>query len=247
MASSTRRFKKSPFVTVYDGFARNFDSKRAGAIIKGVQDGKIPWILLRDYKVPAAEYREAAVMMVRTIRRKNRSAEITVNRRVDLAYELGTGLHLGNHFQEVADARRTLGRSARIGVSLHYGEEVDKRLFQFIDYVFYSPIYRTSSKPGVRPLRKEGLKRFCMNYPKVSVYALGGITPDLVKECFESGASGIAVASGVTRASNILKAAHNYDRAIKSSFRLKPNFSEESSEEEASEESSEKHSEENSA
>jgi len=229
MPSSTRRHKKSNFVTIYDGFARGFDSKRAGAIIQGVQDGKIPWILLRDYKVPQAEYREAAVMMIRTIRRKNLSAEITVNRRVDLAYELGTGLHLGNHFEEVASARKYLGRTARIGVSLHEGEIVDTRIFQFIDYAFYSPIYRTTSKPGVRPVRKEGLRRFCMKYPEVEVYALGGITPDRVKECFEAGASGIAVASGVTRASNILKAAHNYDRAIKASFRLRPKFSQEES------------------
>jgi len=198
MSSSTRRHKMSPFVTIYDGFARNFDSKRAGAIIQATQDGKIPWILLRDYKVPPAEYREAAVMMIRTIRRKR------------------------NNFEKVAAARKHLGRTARIGVSLHEGEPVDKRLFQFIDYVFYSPIYRTTSKPGVRPVRKEGLQRFCQEYPKVLVYALGGITQDRVRECFEAGAAGIAVASGVTRASNILKSAHQYNRVIKSTHRHRP-------------------------
>ncbi len=214
MSASTRQNQMPNLVVVADGFARNLDRRNIGQVIKASQTGKLPWVLLRDYGVPPVEFREAAVMVVRNIRLGFKGAEITINRRLDLAYDLGTGIHLGNNFEQVEFARRKLGRTARIGVSLHHGEEVDKRLIQFVDYAFYSPIFWTSSKPDSRPINKEGLERFCNRYPELKVFALGGVTPEKVGVCFDAGAYGVAVASGITRSSRVSLALQKYNQAI---------------------------------
>lgn len=71
------------------------------------------------------------------------------------------------------------------------------------DYVTFSPIYPTDSKPGYGPaLGPRALSRFCAASP-VPVYALGGIeSPWRAAECRRAGAHGVAVMGAVMRAAD---------------------------------------------
>lgn len=88
-------------------------------------------------------------------------------------------------------------RPGLVGRSAHAGDSGATDA----DYVTFSPIYPTSSKPGYGPaLGPLALSRFCAA-STVPVYALGGIeSPWRAAECRRAGAHGVAVMGAVMRA-----------------------------------------------
>ncbi len=89
-------------------------------------------------------------------------------------------------------------RPALVGRSCHSAQEVARAAAEGCDWVFVSPVYPTSSKPGYGPaLGPAGLARLVPGAPPV--YALGGIGPQQVGDCLRAGASGIAVMGPVMR------------------------------------------------
>ena len=83
-----------------------------------------------------------------------------------------------------------------VGRSVHAGEPIDAGL----DYITYSPIWATASKPGYGPaIGLEALAERIAASP-VPVYALGGVTgPDRALAAREAGAAGVAVMGAVMR------------------------------------------------
>ncbi|MQM27213.1 thiamine phosphate synthase [Glycomyces albidus] len=88
-------------------------------------------------------------------------------------------------------------RPVLVGRSVHTGEPIDPAL----DYVTYSPVWATDSKPGYGPaIGPAALARTCAASP-VPVYALGGVNgPDRALAAREAGAAGVAVMGAVMRA-----------------------------------------------
>ncbi|WP_100446002.1 thiamine phosphate synthase [Glycomyces xiaoerkulensis] len=88
-------------------------------------------------------------------------------------------------------------RPALVGRSVHAGEPVEPGL----DYITYSPVWATESKPGYGPaVGLEGLAERAAACA-VPVYALGGVTgPDRARAAREAGAAGVAVMGAVMRA-----------------------------------------------
>ncbi len=83
-------------------------------------------------------------------------------------------------------------RPELVGRSCHNSEEVGRAVNEGCDYIFVSPVYQTTSKPGHGPaLGPEGLAQLCR--PGLPAYALGGVLPDRVGECLRAGAYGVAV------------------------------------------------------
>lgn len=88
-------------------------------------------------------------------------------------------------------------RPACLGRSVHAGAPVSAET----DYITYSPIWATDSKPGYGPaVGLEGLAERVAASP-VPVYALGGVTgPDRALAARRAGAAGVAVMGAVMRA-----------------------------------------------
>ncbi|MGH8876908.1 MAG: thiamine phosphate synthase [Stackebrandtia sp.] len=93
-----------------------------------------------------------------------------------------------------AAAEPPLPRPGLVGRSAHHGRPRDPAA----EYVTYSPIYPTSSKPGYGPaLGCAELARYCAASP-IPVYALGGVdSARRVAECRDAGAHGVAVMGAV--------------------------------------------------
>ena len=74
---------------------------------------------------------------------------LIINDRLELALELGTGLHLGDEDAPVSVARNALGPEALIGRSCHdsLALALEARA-QGASYVAFGPIYPTPTKPG---------------------------------------------------------------------------------------------------
>ena len=80
---------------------------------------------------------------------------------------------------------------------MHSLDAAKRREAEGADFLTYSPIYPTASKPGYGPAVGTASLAEVVEGVKLPVFALGGITPDRVQACFAAGAFGVAVMSGV--------------------------------------------------
>lgn len=97
----------------------------------------------------------------------------------------------------------------RIGVSVHHADEAKWREKEGADYVMFGHIFTTNSKRGAPPRGLEQLRKL-VNHVNIPVIAIGGMTPARVKSVLDTGASGIAVMSGIWEAADPLGAVLAY-------------------------------------
>lgn len=131
---------------------------------------------------------------------------LLVNDRVDIALAAGAdGVQIGQRSLPIAVGRGLLGAERWIGYSAHGEAEARAAVTEGADFVLFGAIHPTASHParvavGIAQLRNTTA---AVDGP---VVAIGGITPERATEVSASGAYGVAVLSGVWRASNALAA-----------------------------------------
>ena len=141
-------------------------------------------------------------------------ARLLINSRYGIAREIGAaGVHLPAHGPSPGFVRQEAGPEFLIGCSTHSLDELQAAADGGADLVTYSPVYVPTSKPGHGPpVGLNGLRQAAAS-TDVPVYALGGITPERASPCRASGASGVAVMSGILAAADPGKAVRSYLRA----------------------------------
>ncbi|MDR1076826.1 MAG: Nudix family hydrolase [Xanthomonadaceae bacterium] len=122
--------------------------------------------------------------------------EVLLNRDVDLARELGIGVHLGSEQLSRLDAR-PLPQNLPVAASCH--TEASLRAAQRLgcDFVVLGPLRWTASHPEIdSPLGWTGFAslRETVSLP---IYAIGGLSMDDVVQAREHGAQGIAAIRGL--------------------------------------------------
>jgi thiamine-phosphate pyrophosphorylase len=175
----------------------------------------VRWVHLRDHALGPDAFASHARTLTERLRTAADDLVITINAQVDAANQLETGLHLGWRGPRVAEARSMLGADVLIGYSAHEEVEVTGDRTRGSDYYFYSPIFKTDSKPDQPPAGISALRSFCQAAAPTPVYALGGITPERVRVCLNAGAAGVAVLSGIMNADAPAAAARAYLRALR--------------------------------
>lgn len=102
----------------------------------------------------------------------------------------GVGLHLNRHQLALCESR-PVAAGVLLGASCHNSEELEEAGRLGVDYVTLSPVAPTRSHPGAQPL---GWPRFTELAERAGfpVYALGGMTEQVVPEARLRGAQGIA-------------------------------------------------------
>ncbi len=138
-------------------------------------------------------------------------AILIVNDRCDLAQAVDAdGVHLGQDDLPVIDARRLLGPGKLIGLSTHNPDQVAAAASQGPDYLGFGPIFATTTKRDHEPVvGLEGLRKV-RALTDVPIFAIGGISPETVKQVRESGADGVAIVSAVLTAPNIGEAVREF-------------------------------------
>jgi len=133
---------------------------------------------------------------------------LIVNDDVELAAELGAGVHLGEHDGDIAAARARLGPDALIGVSCYDSLERAKHFATHADYLAFGAFFPSPTKPQARRATPE-LLRAARSLQRPLV-AIGGITPDNAPALIDAGANFIAAISGVFAAADVEAAARRY-------------------------------------
>lgn len=212
MSDSGQHVEHLPrLILVGDGFTEDAQARRIVAAV----EGGVRWVQLRDHEARLAVIEQAAQRLVSRLRTVAPPVFISINTAVGLAAALDAGLHLGRRGPSVEAARQQVGGKSIIGFSAHSLEEALRAVEADVDYLCYSPVFPTKSKPGHSGHGLDGLRVVSETVAPVPVYALGGITPVRVADCREAGAHGVAVLSGILYALDPGAAAQDYLEALK--------------------------------
>ena len=141
-------------------------------------------------------------------------ALLLVNGEPEIARGIGAdGVHLPETGYSVEAVRRLLGADALVGRSVHSVESARRAADEGADYLVAGTIFASGSHPDQPGAGLEYLRAVCAAVP-LPVIAIGGITPQRVKECRAAGAAGVAVLSPVMRADDPRAAAQAFRREL---------------------------------
>jgi thiamine-phosphate pyrophosphorylase len=152
---------------------------------------------------------------------------LLVNDRVDVALAAGAdGVHVGQDDMPVAEARRLLGPSAVIGLSVKTLGEAEAAPLDALDYVCVGGVFVTTSKDNVKaPIGITGMKELLATFraraPKFPVGAIAGIDETNAGEVVSAGADGVAVISALSLAPDPTGAARRLRGIVDESLRAR--------------------------
>ena len=178
-------------------------------VISELLDAGVTGIQLREKDLSGDELMGLAQPIAELCR--NYEAKLFINTDTHVARSVGAaGVHLPANVESVGSVRTQTNGNFYIGCSVHSCDAAEKREAEGADFVTYSPIYPTASKPGYGPaVGVENLAEVTARV-ELPVFALGGITPARATECLAAGAFGVAVMSGVMSPKNAGKQARRY-------------------------------------
>ena len=118
---------------------------------------------------------------------------LIVNNRADIAVVCGAwGVHLGPKDLPIAEVKRIVPDSMRVGVSARTPEAAHEAEQQGADYIGCGAVRGTATKPKAQVIGKGGVGRV-VKAVSIPVVAIGGIRPTDVSGLLNIGAAGVAV------------------------------------------------------
>lgn len=174
--------------------AKSLDAQAGNAIAPShpvwepLQRRSTPMVQLRSPEGDAKRWRAACGKAVASCHAAN--ATVLVNADLDLARELGTGVHLQAR-QLAALTERPLPAGAPVAASCHTLDELRAAEALGCDFAVLGPLRETASHPGQPGI---GWQAFAEMREQVSlpIYAIGGMRPGDITEARRHGAQGIA-------------------------------------------------------
>jgi len=164
-------------------------------------EGGADCLQLREKTLPDHELLERARTLVAIAR--NANAHAVINDRPDVALLAGAhGVHLGRHDMTIPDARRLAGFSLFMGASTENLDQARQAHRAGADTIALGPMFPTTTKDKPRIAGPEYLRAYLAE-PTLAArphLAIGGITPDNVRQLAEAGCRGVAVSSAVCAA-----------------------------------------------
>jgi len=173
----------------------------------------LPAVQLREKDLGAADLALLCRRLLGPAR--DAGAMLIVNDRVDVALAVGAdGVQRTHTSLAVDDIRAVAGRRLCVGVSVHSLEDAVDAELKGADWVTYGPVYDTPSKRQYGA--PQGLERLATvaRGLRIPVVAIGGITPERVKEVRAAGARGVAVISAILAAESPAAATRRFLEAL---------------------------------
>ncbi|MFW5854442.1 MAG: thiamine phosphate synthase [Thermodesulfobacteriota bacterium] len=162
------------------------------------------------------------VIQIRDLCRQ-KGIPLVINDHIDLAEAIGAdGVHLGQSDASPALARQRLEPEAIVGTSVSDLTELAATDLGPCDYIGTGPVFATGTKPDAKAVKgPAGFQEIADKAP-VPVVAIGGITAENARACFEHGAAGVAVISYISRAKNPIENARKLGDVCRGGFGSEP-------------------------
>ncbi|HEV8641544.1 MAG TPA: thiamine phosphate synthase [Methylomirabilota bacterium] len=183
------------------------------AVVRDCLAAGLPAVQLREKDLGA----EALAGLGRALRALTsaRGALLIVNDRLDVALAVGAdGVQRTSTSLPVADIRAIADKRLGIGASVHSREEAIAAAEAGADWVVFGPIYDTPSKRHYGPPQGLGALERVASALDIPLIAIGGITPERVRDVRRSGATGVAAISAILAASSPADATRRFLDAL---------------------------------
>ena len=176
----------------------------------------LPAVQVREKDLGAAEL----AVLCRRIRglTQDTRALLIVNDRVDVALAVGAeGVQRTATSLTVEDIRALADKRLRIGASIHSLPDALQAELEGADWLVFGPVYDTPSKRMYGP--PQGLDKLARVAAavRIPVVAIGGLTPERVREVRRAGARGVAVVSSILAADSPADATRRFLEALAAS------------------------------
>jgi thiamine-phosphate pyrophosphorylase len=149
-------------------------------------------VQLRDKQASALEFYRQAKAALEVANKLG--VQLIINDRVDIAFALGTGVHLGQHDLPPEAARRLLGDDAIIGYSTHSLSQIQQAAELPVDYFAIGPIFPTLTKENPDPVvGLDGVSLAREAIGERPMVGIGGITHANARKVVAAGADSVAL------------------------------------------------------
>ena len=119
-------------------------------VISELLDNGVTAIQLREKDLSNSELIRLAQPIAELCR--NYKAKLFINTDTRVARNIGAdGVHLPANLESVGSVKVQVGADFYVGCSVHSIDAAEKRESEGADFLTYSPIYPTASKPGYGP------------------------------------------------------------------------------------------------
>jgi thiamine-phosphate pyrophosphorylase len=168
-------------------------------IVEEAVKGGVTMVQLREKECNTREFIELAIRLKQKL--MTYGIPLIINDRADVAWAADAdGLHIGQSDMSYEVARRLLGQSKIIGLSVENIDQVYQANALDVDYIGISPVFSTSTKMDTAlPFGLDGVRQV-MAVSKHPVVAIGGINSNNAVDVMQAGANGIAVVSAICSA-----------------------------------------------
>jgi len=138
-----------------------------------------------------------------------------INNRADIAYLVGAdGIHLGEEDIPIHLARKILPNKL-IGKTVHSLEELENSQKENIDYLSLGPVFRSQTKPNLKPLGLKKLKNM-IKYIRFPFFVIGGINVNNLDKLKKLGRINIALCEGILSSPDPVQMAREIKETLKS-------------------------------
>ena len=165
-------------------------------VVEECLDAGLRAVQLRKKDLAVRDLLGLAVLLGEVTRR--RGARLLINDRADVALAVGADGVQRTHVSLPVEALRRIAPAPfLIGASAHSEDEARQAAAEGADFVVFGPVYDTPSKRQYgQPQGLAALRQVVMAVDR-PVIAIGGITPERVREVLAAGAVGVAVISSI--------------------------------------------------
>ncbi|HJX91634.1 MAG TPA: thiamine phosphate synthase [Pyrinomonadaceae bacterium] len=145
----------------------------------------------------------------------NSSTRLIVNDRFDIAMGAhADGVHLTSRSMSPDVVRKSCGPEFLIGASTHSLSEARLARDRGADFVVFGPVFETESKRAYgAPQGLVKLREVSSDLNGFPVVAIGGMKVENARECFQSGAAGVAAISLLSDAAKLKSVVDEIDHA----------------------------------
>jgi thiamine-phosphate pyrophosphorylase len=167
-------------------------------LVREAVAGGVDVVQLREKLLPDDELVAVASAMRALCERIG--ALLIVNDRPLVAREAGAdGVHVGQDYMPVAQARELLGAGMLIGLSTHSREQIDAPDALQADYIAVGPVHETPTKPG-RPAVGLELVAYAAEHAGKPFFAIGGLDAGNLRAVLDAGAARAVVLRAIAEA-----------------------------------------------
>ncbi|MCC8165665.1 MAG: thiamine phosphate synthase [Planctomycetes bacterium] len=158
-------------------------------------------IQFREKEMEDGEFHAIAQALAELCR--DRNAILIINDRPHIAGLVDAGgVHGGQGDLPIHLTRRIIGTHKLIGRSTAAPEFAELAAAEGADYIGVGPVFPTATKPE-RPAAGLEYVTWASSWGKLPYFAIGGITRRTLDAVLDAGARAVAVASGITKATDI--------------------------------------------